>query len=171
MTLLPCPHLPNIIPCHIPWFLPPHYSKGTRRAAQDRLYLCALGGEVRLQRPSPPNDPCRLQKMGWGGSALSGQGQSSAEEEGGPQLQCTMQTPGFRSSRSWARLGGRAQEGRGRLASVAGRLAMVGDNWAVIHPHSASITLDRAPNTEASDPLPDAWAVEITSDHARENPS
>lgn len=115
MTLLSRPHFPNLIHCHILWFLPPQYSKGTPRAAWDRLLPLALtlcigeqGGDTATQptasEAQTPNDWCRLQaqRRGRGGRhTLSCEGQRSAAEagEGGTTATALWRHPsvGFRS--------------------------------------------------------------------------
>lgn len=116
-----------------------------------------------------PHGGCRLQAQRrgkGGGRTLSCDRWRSAEEEGRPRP-----SVGFRSKSVLGEEGGRAQEGRGRLASVAGGLAVVRHSEAVIHPYYAPVTLDAALSTEASASLPDTWGmVRITPDHACANP-
>lgn len=89
-----------------------------------------------------PHGGCRLQAQRrgkGGGRTLSCDRWRSAEEEGRPRP-----SVGFRSKSVLGEEGGRAQEGRGRLASVAGGLAVVRHSEAVIHPYYAPVTLDAA---------------------------
>ena len=86
---------------------------------------------------------------------------------------------GVQEQVSPSEVGGRAQEGRGRLAGVAGRLAGVAGRLAVVrhseavtHSYYAPVTLDATLSTEASASLPDTWGmVRITPDHTCTNPS
>lgn len=79
---------------------------------------------------------------------------------------------GVQEQVSPSEVGGRAQEGRGRLAGVAGRLAVVRHSEAVTHSYYAPVTLDATLSTEASASLPDTWGmVRITPDHTCANPS
>ena len=118
-----------------------------------------------------PHGGCRLQAQRrgkGGGCTLSCNGWRSAEEEGRLRPSPSV---GFRSKSVLGEEGGRAQEGRGKLAGVAGGLAVVRHSEAVIHPYYAPVTLDAALSTEASASLPDTWGmVRITPDHAWANP-
>ena len=102
-----------------------------------------------------------------GGCTLGSEGWRSAEEEGRPHP-----SVGFRSKSDLGDVGGRVQEGRWRLAGVAGRLAVLRRSKAVIHPYYAPVTLDAALSTKASASSPDTGGmVRITPDHACANPS
>lgn len=117
-----------------------------------------------------PHGGCRLQAQRrgkGGGCTLGSEGRRSAGEEGRPRPSL-----GFRSKSVLGEVGGRAQEGRRRLAGVAGRLAVLRRSEAVIHPYYAPVTVDAALSTKASASSPDTWGmVRITPDHACANPS
>lgn len=101
-----------------------------------------------------------------GGCTRGSEGRRSAEE-GRPRP-----SVGFRSRSVLGEVGGRVQEGRRRLAGVAGRLAVLRRSKAVIHPYYAPVTLDAALSTKASASSPDTGGmVRITPDHACANPS
>ena len=84
-----------------------------------------------------------------GGCTLSCNGWRSAEEEGRLRPSPSV---GFRSKSVLGEEGGRAQEGRGKLAGVAGGLAVVRHSEAVIHPYYAPVTLDAALSTAPLSP-------------------
>lgn len=128
-----------------------------------------------MQPPSPQHRKhgchmadagCRLRGGGGGGCTLRSEGRRSAEEEGRPRP-----SVGFRSKSVLGEVGGRAQEGRGTLAGVAGRLAVLRRSEAVIHPYHARDSGCGTQHQSLGFLTRHGGMVRITPNHTCANPS